>query len=389
MLTSAQNLFLVLLCCSIFFNLFGFYAVLSFKKNHPVLKTPDTKFPQANHLNSIAILIPFHGREETTRRNLEAFCKQTLPPSEIRCGVDNPNDSAVPVIKQIQKDFPSVNITLNICSSSEYPNKKIQNLSSLAKGAEQDLVIAVDQDVFVPPDYLEDMAAHLCNPKTGMVTCLYRVSDSGHIGGILERLAVHSDFFPSVLISEKLEKGLGFAFGATLGFKKESLKKIGGFESAGNYLADDHELGRKIKELKYNVALSGVIVEHNPGTETFKEYWKRGIRAARTHRICRPGGYFLSLFSQGLPWGIMGLCFSFSWLFIAVFTLWGITRLMTSAAGSHILRGKKRDTAYFLMLPFHECLKFVFWILAFTGNKVIWSGKSYRVFTNGTFKEIF
>ncbi len=375
---------------SIFFNIFGLYSVLTFKKTHPILSEPEKQTLQPPLL-SAAVLIPLRGNNEKTYKNLAAFHTQTYPPSEIRCGVDNLNDSAVPIIEQIQKDYPKIPTTLvsknSLPNSPVFPNKKIQNLANLQKGANCDILIAVDQDISVPPYYLKDIVSHLLDPKTGMCTCLYRAAAPHSIGEIFELLTIHSDFFPSVLISEKLERGLGFAFGATMAFKQEVLKTIGGFESVGDYLADDHELGKKVKESGSKIALSGVIVQHNPEAASLKDYWTRAVRAARTHRFCRPAGYFFSIFSQGLPWIIPALFLShLSRISLTLLAVWGITRILTAAASHIVLGGDKKNLAFFLFLPVHEAFKLIFWILAFTGSKVTWGETIYQVFKDGKFQ---
>ena len=79
-----------------------------------------------------------------------------------------------------------------------------------------------------------------------MVTCLYR-GVVRNLGSRLEALGISTDFCAGVLSARQLESGIRFGLGSTLAFRRAELKQIGGFASIVNHLADDYELGKRIR----------------------------------------------------------------------------------------------------------------------------------------------
>src|SRR5207253_7994461 len=129
----------------------------------------------------------------------------------------------------------------DVCSS----DLKVSNLVNIAASAEHDVLVIADSDIRVSSDYLKSIVAPLADPRVGLVTCLYRAGGSGRGWGALARLFIEEWFFPSALVSAT-GATMRHAFGATLAFRRRSLDAIGGFETVGEYLADDYVLGARI-----------------------------------------------------------------------------------------------------------------------------------------------
>ena len=376
-----EALFAVPLCAAIFFSLFGWWRVLKFKSGHPV-ESGGVKPGEA------CVLQPLHGADGETYEALATICRQEPPPAEIRYGVDDPADSSVAVVERLKKDFPSIPGRLVVGAEPSMPNGKIANLTRLSQGVTAPVVVAVDQDIAAPPRHLAAILAPLADADTGMVTALYRLGKPAGVGSALEFLSIHADFFPSVLVSEKMEGGLKFAFGATMAVRRDLLDRIGGFAALGDYLADDHELGARVAAAGKRVVLSGSLVEHAPGKLGLAEYARRQVRAARTHRVCRPVGYALSVLTQGYPW-LAGLYAAggASPLFFVMLGAWCAARAASAVSSNAVLSEGKAVWWPLLLLPFHEALRFIFWLLAFTGSRVAWGGKIYRVSRDGKMTE--
>jgi ceramide glucosyltransferase len=374
-------IFLFPLLASIGFSLLALWHVLHFEKKHFIQRPWKGEF-------QACILRPLRGADEKTKEILATMCRQTIPPAEIRYGVDDPNDSAVRVVEALKKEYPQIPMLLFVGKNSKIPNGKIANLASMAHEIQTPIVVCVDQDIVVEKDYLEKILSPFFDPHVGLVTCAYRVANPKTFWSAFELLALHADFFPSILVAESMEKGLRFAFGATMAVRKSVLEELGGFESLGNYLADDYELGRRVAKAGHAVVLSNAIVEHDPGVLNFRTFWQRQLRAARTHRVCRPGGYALSLFTQGFPWlaGLFSVV-GFSWLTLSAGAVWLFCRCLLAAASHAVLtkNATKRPWWPIFFLPIHELFRFIFWILAFLGNHVVWGGKVFYVAKNGTF----
>jgi len=378
----AQIICFILLSIATFYALLQTILILAFHRRHILRET--ACFP-----GKISVLRPLLGADSLTYETLAALYRQTRRPDEIRYAIDSEADPAHAVVERLQKEFPDVPVKVYIGGTVSAPNRKVAKLALLSADCDSDILIAMDQDILVAPQYLEEVSNPFSDPKVGLVTSLYRQSPPSTIASALELLAIHCDFFPSVLVAEFLEKGLGFAFGASMAISRQALDAVGGFQALTDYLADDHEMGARMRKKGYRVILSPLIVEHNSGRLDFRTYVDRGIRANRTYRVCRPIGYSFSVLTQGLPWiAIAASCKATPFLFWSLSLVWVFARLVATITSHFRLTKGKGPWWPFLLLPGHEAARFLFWGLAFLGKRVKWGKRLYAVDSDGRMREI-
>jgi hypothetical protein len=94
-------------------------------------------------------------------------------------GVQDPNDSAIPVVRWLIARYPEVNIQLVLNAATHGSNRKVSNLINMAQVARHSVIVAADGDVAVGRNYLSTLAATLTQPGVGAITCLYRGLASG------------------------------------------------------------------------------------------------------------------------------------------------------------------------------------------------------------------
>jgi ceramide glucosyltransferase len=175
-------------------------------------------------------------------------------------------------------------------------------------------------------------------------------------------------------------EGIRFALGASIATTKEWLKKIGGFESLADTLADDYELGRRIVKAGGQIVLSNETVWTMYPAQTTRGFWEHQLRWARTVRLCRPLSYVGLLFTQGLPWGVLA-CFvaPVKWVagayllayFILRFTMAWIVGIW--GVDDEVLRRK------IWLLPLRDAIHFVLWLASFGSNRVKWGDQEYEI----------
>ena len=164
-------------------------------------------------------------------------------------------------------------------------------------------------------------------PKpVGLVTALYRGRAHGTAGSLLEALTIATDFMPSVLMARMLEGGLRYGLGSTLAVSREALGKMGGFEAIADQLADDYELGERIYNAGYRIALSAEVVETSVPAYEWRGFRDHQLRWLRTVRDARPGGYAGLIFTQGLTLALLNVVASGAspvslWLLVLSFFL--------------------------------------------------------------------
>src|SRR5579863_9568102 len=250
----------------------------------------------------VSILKPLKGVDPEIYQSFRSHCLQDYPDYEIIFGVSDPNDPAVASVRQLQNEFPARSIRLIVCPNILGANVKVSNLAQMVAEARHQHLLVNDSDIRVESDYLRRVMAPLANPQVGMVTCLYRGVAAATLGSRIESLGISADFCAGVLAARQLEGGLGFGLGSTMVFRRADLKKIGGFESFADYLADDYELGRRIAGLGFQVKLSEVVVETNLPAYSVPEFLSHQLRWARGVRDSRAGGYFGLVLTFGFLW---------------------------------------------------------------------------------------
>jgi ceramide glucosyltransferase len=331
-------------------------------------------------LPPVSILKPLKGADREMYEAFRSHCLQDYPEYEIIFGVSEPDDPAIDLVKQLQREFPDRAIALVVCPKKLGANVKISNLEQMLAAARYEYLLVNDSDIGVPPDYLRRVMTPLADERVGMVTCLYRGRAAATLGSRLESLGIATDFIPGVLVARQLEGGLHFALGSTMAFRRADLARIGGFQSIVDFLADDYELGRRVADLGLQVRLSDVIVEtHLPAYDTrgflaHQLRWARGVRAARA------GGYVGLVTTFGLMWGILAVVFAraapWSWAALGVTAFLRLSVAVT--VGGFVLRdpGLWRN---FWLLPARDLFAVGVWVASFLGHTVTWRGDRFEL----------
>jgi ceramide glucosyltransferase len=332
-----------------------------------------------NFTPPVSILKPVRGLDREAYENFASFCRQTYPRYEIIFGVAHDRDPAIPTIQQLIRDFPELPIRLLIGSEELGSNDKVNRLCRLVREARYDLLVISDSDIRVGPAYLAGVIAPLRDPRVGAVTCLYRGLAEPLLWPELEDVNLTSNFLAGALVAREME-GVRFSLGATIAITCERLSAIGGFEELANYLADDYEVGKRVASQGYRVEISPYVVETVSPSYTAKEFFEHQLRGAIAVRHSRPGGYFGSLFTQGLPWsfGAIVACHS---AFVAAGYLGTYLTLRLAVAwtvgvwglGDKLLRKR------LWLIPFSDALGFLIWLLSLVCNRVKWRGRSFYV----------
>jgi len=328
----------------------------------------------------ISILKPLKGVDPEIYESFRSHCLQDYPEYEIIFGVSDPGDPAVASVERLQREFPERAIRLVHCSEKLGANVKVGNLEQMLPAARYEYLIVNDSDIHVEPDYLRRVIEPLADPKTGMVTCLYRGSAAPTLGSHLESLGISTDFCAGVLVARQLEGGLHFGLGSTLAFRRADLERIGGFKPIADYLADDYELGRRIAGLGRQVRLSDVVVDTHLPAYDFRGFWDHQLRWARGVRDARAGGYVGLATTFGLMWAL--LCVVASWpapwswaLFVGVMLL---RVAVAQVMGGFVLRDRQLVKNLWL-LPVRDLVAVAVWIASFAGHTVTWRGDRFEL----------
>ena len=336
-----------------------------------------------SYMPPLSILKPVRGVDFASYENYASFCRQDYPDYEILFCVNDLDDPAVPLIRNLMSEYPHRSIRLLSGAPQHGSNRKVNNLALLAREAKYELLAQSDGDVRVASDYLREMAAPFERAETGVVSCFYRGITEANVWAQIEALGAATDFSAGVLVADWME-GVTFALGASVATTKTWLAKIGGYEGLANVLADDYEIGNRVGKAGGRVMVSREVVSTMYPALTFKKFWEHQSRWARTVRLCRPASYIGLLFSHGLPWAVVGALASRSNLgALVILVAYLILRL--AVAWTVGVWGLRDETARrkLWLVPLRDALHFAVWLASFFSNRITWGEAEFRLTNSG------
>ena len=343
--------------------------------------------PVPAHRPPITVLKPLHGDEPLLEAALESLCRQDYPAFQIICGVQDPADPAIGIVRRLQARYPARAIVLVVDATPHGRNRKVANLMNMLPASRHAVLAIADSDLHVAPDWLERLAAALDGPKVGLVTTLYAgLPVSGHWVRRLGAAQITGAFLPGALLARAL--GRRDCLGATMVLRRATLERIGGFAALVDHLADDNVLGQLVRAAGLEVALADTVPLTTVPETRLAELWRHELRWARTIRALAPGAFAASALQYGIVWGMAAAALSggawWGWAVLGgawaarAASGWGIGRaLRDPALRDPALREISVPLAFsapFWLLPAREVMSFVALIAAFAGNRVEWRG---------------
>ncbi len=334
----------------------------------------------------VSLLKPAVGAGSEFADLLRSHANQDYPEFEILVGVGAGDRDARSAVRQLRTEFPNLEIKLIACpDASPGCNGKVEVLERLAEHACNPIWVVSDDDIRVPPRYLQALCSELSKPNTGLVTCLYGAEAGVSLASQLQAIRINTEFAAQVLIAHWMQE-LRFALGSTLAFRAETLAKAGGFGSLRGLIGDDYHLGAKVVALGLGVDLSTVSVSTRlPRDDGWRETWRRELRWSRTIRKQRPAGHAALPLTFGTLWTCIALVVRPEMLWPLAAICLGL-RLATGAIAA--LRVGSADTLRTLWLvPVADLWACAVWVCSYFGNRVSWAGRKLYIGPGGRILE--
>jgi len=330
---------------------------------------------------SITVLRPLFGDEPDLYQNLASVCAQTYDgPVQTILGARESSDAALDVARQVQSDWSAKDITVLSNPALHGTNRKISNLINLSAQAHGDVIIIADSDVRFPPQAFDAIVAALEPPQVGLIYCLYRGRPTTSLWSALAAMDINIRFAPSVVVGQAL--GANPCLGPAMALRADVLKEIGGLERLADYLADDYELGRAVRQAGYRVACPQLVIDHVFPETSFKEVFVHELRWSRTVRMVQPAGYFGSLIMHFLPLALIGAAFTgFSTPALIMLGGLAVFRLVQAYILCRLMAANRRALWLF---PLRDLLSFAVFVAGAFGSRIEWRGVRSNVARDGT-----
>ena len=173
------------------------------------------------------------------------------------------DDAGLATARRVAKRYPRIPAKF-LCTGGEpdYINAKVVSLEKMEAEAAHEILVISDSDVRVTPDYLRAVALPFADQRVGAMCCPYRgVAAEGGLWARLEAVGMSVEMTAGVLAARAME-GMRFVLGPTMAFRRETIRRMGGFKVTADYCADDFVLGNETFKLGQTVVLSHHAIDH-------------------------------------------------------------------------------------------------------------------------------
>jgi ceramide glucosyltransferase len=342
---------------------------------------------------SVAVLKPLCGLEPDLAANLGSFCDQAYPRVEVIMGARDAADPALPIARQVARAQGN-EVRVVVGAPSLGPNRKVNTLAHLGAQTNADVIVIADSDIRVDRRYLAAIVEPLLDPTVGVVTCLYQGHPTGSVWSRFGALAINEWFLPSVLVSRALGSET-YCSGSTMAMRREVLQAIGGFEALAPLLADDHELGVRIRRLGLRSIVSHYEVHTTVHESSLAALVHHELRWMRTIRTVQPLGHACSFLTYALPMTLLAAAAGYqhpALLALPVLAVIGRLLLHWVVSRSPALIGDDRSgrvRSYLSsawLVPLRDLMSFGIWIVSFANRRVVWRRQAMYVRSDGVLR---
>jgi len=335
----------------------------------------------------LTLLKPVHGAEPDLEKHLASFFEQDYPEYEILFCARTENDAGLEIARGVAARYPQIPVKFFTTGEPDYINAKVRSMELMETAAAHDVLVISDSDVRVAPDYLRAVVLPFADAHVGGMCCPYRgIAAGGGLWARLEAVGMSVEMTAGVLVARMME-GMQFTLGPTMAFRRETIRRMGGFKVTADYCADDFVLGNETFKLGQTVVLSHHAIDHIVINLSLMASLKHQVRWMKSTRFSRPKGHFGTALTFSMPFGLLGWAVATSlghtWWGLALFAWSVATReALSIAVGGLVVR----DPSWFNLLvlyPIRDLMGFGFWAASYLGSRILWRGRIFQLLPGG------
>jgi len=335
----------------------------------------------------LSLLKPLHGAEPGLEAHLITFFEQDYPAYEILFCTRTADDPGLAIARRVAARYPQIPVKFFSTGEPPYINAKVRSMELMEEAAAYDILVISDSDVRVSPDYLRAVALPFADPRVGGLTCPYRgVAAEGGFWARLEAVGMSVEMTSGVLVARMME-GMQFTLGPTMAFRRETIRRMGGFRVTADYCADDFILGNETYRLGQTIVLSHHAIDHMVINASLVQSLKHQVRWMKSTRFSRPKGHFGTALTFSMPFGLLGLIAGIAVHHVVVgigLFAWAVaSRLALSIAVGNWVVGDRDWFNLLVLYPMRDLMGFCFWAASYLSSKILWRGRVFRLLPGG------
>jgi ceramide glucosyltransferase len=336
----------------------------------------------------LTLLKPLHGAEPGLAAHLATFFEQDYPQYEILFCARSADDAGLKTAQRVAANYPQIPVKfLSTGGEPDYINAKVASLEKMEAVASYKILVISDSDVRVTPDYLRAVALPFADQRVGAMCCPYRgVAVEGGLWARLEAVGMSVEMTSGVLVARAME-GMQFVLGPTMAFRRDVIRRMGGFKVTADYCADDFVLGNETFKLGETVVLSHHAIDHMVINSSFWSSLKHQVRWMKSTRFSRPKGHFGTALTFSMPFGLLAWAaaawLGHPWWGLALFGWSVATRLALSIAVGRLVVGDGSWFGLLVLYPVRDLMGFGFWAASYVGSRILWRGRVFELLPGG------
>jgi len=350
------------------------HLTVLYKRRHRAVSERSTFTPP------ISILKPLKGVDDNLYANLLSFVRQDYPQFELLLGVDDANDRAVAVARQLQRDFPQAPVRLVIRRNRVGLNPKVNNLLSLLRQSRFDHVLISDSNVLVSRDYLRETVAPLVNPSVGLVSNVVIGDGEQTLGSLLENFQLNTFVLGGVCLGDWL--GHPVVVGKSMLMRRSDLDRLGGLHAVRDVLAEDYVLGSRFHEAGLDVVLSPhPVCTVNQRWDLSRTLSRHG-RWAKMRRSLQPAAFAIEPVVCAHLWFVLALLLACSTGDTVRAELAAMGLMFKASLDAFLFASTRAATPTLLIWPLgvlRDLLLVGLWFSACISRTVHWRGNTLRI----------
>jgi ceramide glucosyltransferase len=324
-------------------------------------------------LPAVTLLRPVCGHENFLEETLGSSFRLDCPNYEILFCAARQDDPAVPIVRRLIAENPSVPARLLVGDDGISANPKLGNLVKGWDAARHDWIIMADSNVLMPHDFVQRLLA-AWRSDTGLVCSMPIGARAENFWAELECAFLNTLQARFQYVSEAL--GWGFAQGKAMLFQRDIVDRAGGIRALAAETAEDAATTKLVRAAGLKVCLVDMAFEQPLGRRGAREVWARQVRWARLRRVSFPllflpellvgsalptAALAIGLWAQGPAAVASGM--------ILLPVLWIASEAMLARAA-----GWQFTVRTVLAVLLRDLLLPALWIAGWLGNDYVWRG---------------
>ena len=331
----------------------------------------------------VTLLKPVCGLEKRLALNLRSACLQDYPEYQVVYSVQRANDPALPILRDLEREFGPQLVSVVIADAIVGLNGKINNLAGALGHARHELLVISDSDALLRPDFLARIVAPLAQPTVGAVSAFFRGCEAYAWYEKIEQLTLNADQFAVAMLAHAVG-AVDFCFGASTALSKTTLLEIGGFEGLADFLVEDTEMGRRVAALGKRVVDIPYVVDLTVDLRGPGAWWKKQTYWDQNTKAAAPLAFAASIVLRIIPLSLLFAALRGgdalgAWLVGTAM----LVRLLAASAVLGVALKDVRGLPALWLLPFKDVISMVWFVRAFVTRTITWRGTEMSVTRDG------